>query len=84
MPPVPDILIRGLPEDVVAALDTAAQRRGISRNEYLSRVLANEARISSGSKGKVTIEDLRRFSETFADALDPEIMKGAWHHPERS
>ncbi|MEX2323140.1 MAG: antitoxin [Acidimicrobiia bacterium] len=78
---MPDILIRGLPEDVVAALDAAAQRRGISRNEYLSRVLANEARTSSGRK--VTIEDFKRFSETFADALDPEIMKGAWHHRER-
>jgi hypothetical protein len=81
MPAVPDILIRGLPEDVVAALDAAAQRRGISRNEYLSRVLANEARTSS--ERRVTIDDLKRFSETFADALDPEIMKGAWHHRER-
>jgi hypothetical protein len=81
MPAVPNILIRGLPEDVVAALDAAAHRRGISRNEYLSRVLANEARTSS--ERKVTLDDLKRFSETFADALDPEIMKGAWHHRER-
>lgn len=80
MTTVPDILIRGLPEEVVAALDAAAQRRGISRNEYLTRVLANEARTSS--EQRVTLEDLKRFSETFADALDPEIMKGAWHHRE--
>jgi hypothetical protein len=44
-------------------------------------VLANEARTSS--ERRVTIDDLKRFSETFADALDPEIMKGAWHHRER-
>lgn len=76
MPPVPDILIRGLPEDVVAALDAAAQRRGISRNEYLSRVLANEAR--STDRPTVSADDFKRLNELLPDLLDPEVMDGAW------
>lgn len=70
-----DILIRDVPEDVVAALDAHAQRQGISRNEYLRRQLAQDA---SRSTDKVTLEDLRRFSETFADARDPQILRRAW------
>lgn len=70
-----DILIRDVPEDVVAALDARAKHHGLSRNEYLRRQLKQEA---SRSTEKVTLDDLRRFSETFADALDPEIMKRAW------
>lgn len=70
-----DILIRDVPEDVVAALDAHAQRQGISRNEYLRRQLTQDA---SRSTEPVTLDDLRRFSETFADARDPEIMRRAW------
>lgn len=70
-----DILIRDVPDDVVNALDAHAKRQGLSRNEYLRRQLTQEA-VRSGEN--VTLEDLRRFSETFADALDPEIMKRAW------
>ena len=36
---VPDILIRDLPDHVVAAIDANAQRLGLSRNEYLRRQL---------------------------------------------
>jgi len=41
---MPDILIRDLPEHVVLAIDANAQRLGLSRNEYLRRTPATEAR----------------------------------------
>ena len=37
-----DILIRDVPEDVIAAIDIKAQRLGLSRTEYLRRTLARE------------------------------------------
>jgi hypothetical protein len=39
---MPDILIRGVPDDVVAAIDAKAQRAGLSRTEYLRRTLSRE------------------------------------------
>lgn len=74
---MPDILIRDLPEDVVAAIDTTAKRLGLSRNEYLRRELAAKAHVETPRR-KVTVEDLRRSAELLADARDPEIMAGAW------
>ena len=71
-----DLLIRDVPDDVVSAIDERAARMGLSRAEYLRRWLAQEAIDRSV---EVTVEDLERFSEVFADARDPEIMKGAWH-----
>ncbi|MCP4084983.1 MAG: ribbon-helix-helix protein, CopG family [Actinomycetia bacterium] len=70
-----DILIRDVPDDVVAAIDSRAQRAGLSRTEYLRRALARER---AGGSGKVTIEDLARFTEVFADLDNPEVMGQAW------
>ena len=70
-----DILVRDVPDDVVAALDARASRLGLSRSEYLRRRLAQEA--VAGSE-PVTVEHLDAFAETFADLADPEVMKGAW------
>jgi plasmid stability protein len=50
-----DILVRDVPEEVVAALDAQAARLGISRTEYLRRRLAEAAAQAAGS---VTVEDL--------------------------
>jgi len=69
-----DILLRDLPDQVVAAIDANAQRLGLSRNEYLRRELA----CWFAPRGKVTVEDLTRAGEVFADAKDPTIMAGAW------
>jgi len=71
---LPDVLIRDLPEHVVVAIDANAQRLGLSRNEYLRRTLATEAR----PRAKVTVADLRRSAEVFADVDDPDVMSGAW------
>ncbi|HMA47571.1 MAG TPA: ribbon-helix-helix protein, CopG family [Frankiaceae bacterium] len=70
-----DVLVRDVPEDVVAALDARASRLGLSRGEYLRRRLAQEA---VTSPQPVTVEHLTLFAETFADLADPQVMKGAW------
>jgi hypothetical protein len=71
-----DILIRDVPDEVVSALDARAKDQGLSRTEFLRRTLKREATVHPGRK--VTIEDLRWFSETFKDLKDEEIMRGAW------
>ena len=70
-----DVLIRDVPDDVLAAIDAKAQRAGLSRTEYLRRALARERREDSGD---VTLEDLSRFAARFADLVDPEVMSQAW------
>ena len=69
-----DILIRDVPDDVVAAIDAKARYAGLSRTEYLRRCLTRERTTT----GKVTVEDLVQFGETFSDLGDPTIMQQAW------
>jgi len=45
---VTDLLIRDVPDDVVAAVDARASRLGLSRSEYVRRRLAQDA-ASSGA-----------------------------------
>jgi hypothetical protein len=71
---MPDILIRDLPVHVVAAIDANAQRLGLSRNEYLRRQLGTESR----PHPTVTVADLKRSAQAFADLKDPDVMSGAW------
>lgn len=71
---MPDVLIRDLPEHVVAAIDANAQRLGLSRNEYLRRQLATEAR----PHATVTVADLKRSARVFVDLHDRGVMAGAW------
>ncbi len=70
-----DILIRDVPEDVIAAIDIKAQRVGLSRTEYLRRALARERDAQSA---EVSVADLADFADTFADLEDPDIMGRAW------
>lgn len=70
-----NILIRDVPDDVVAALDARAALLGLSRNEFLRRRIAQEARRSSSP---VTAEDLRQFGALTTDLGDPEVMARAW------
>lgn len=70
-----DILIRDVPDDVVAAIDAKAQRAGLSRTEYLRRALARD-RHSDGTE--VTVASLHLFAQRFSDLDDPEIMGRAW------
>lgn len=70
-----DILIRGVPDEVVAAIDDRARRAGLSRAEYLRRALVREG---GPVGGKVDVGDLLAFAETFGDLDDPEVMASAW------
>ena len=69
---VADILIRDVPDDVVAALDANARRVGLTRAEFLRRILAEQ------QSPPVTREHLNRFAERTADLGDPEVMAAAW------
>ena len=72
---MPDLLVRDVPDDVLAAIDAKAKRLGISRAEYVRRQLT---RAASTTDEAVSPSDLRRFSDTFADLRDPTIMDQAW------
>jgi hypothetical protein len=70
-----DVLIRDVPDEVVAALDAHAGRLGLSRSEYVRRRLAQDAAVSGAA---VSVADLARFAEDFGDLADPEVMAAAW------
>ena len=70
-----NILIRDVPEDVIAALDAHAGRLGLSRSEYVRRRLAQDA---AGPDSPVSVQDLARFTEVFSDLADPDVMTRAW------
>jgi hypothetical protein len=70
-----DILIRNVPDEVLAAIDANAKRLGVSRTEYLRRVLGRE-RVQN--EEPVTVEQLRRVASLLGDLDDPEVMAGAW------
>jgi hypothetical protein len=72
---VTDMLIRDVPDDVVAAVDARASRLGLSRSEYVRRRLAQDA-ASAGAA--VSIKDLARISELFGDLGDPDVVSQAW------
>jgi plasmid stability protein len=70
-----DMLIRDVPDEVIAALDEHAARLGLSRSEYVRRRLAQDA-ATPGSA--VSVQDLARFADVFSDLADPEVMSRAW------
>jgi hypothetical protein len=70
-----DMLIRDVPDDVVAALEAHARRLGLSRSEYVRRRLAQDA---TASDSPVTTADLARFADSFGDLADPDVMSQAW------
>jgi hypothetical protein len=70
-----DILIRDVPDDVIAAIDSKARGAGLSRTEYLRRTLARER---NDATLDVTTDDLAAFAETFADLGDETVMGEAW------
>ena len=70
-----DILIRDVPDAVVAAIDAKAQRVGLSRTEYLRRALNRERQSHAIT---ITSQDLATFAETFSDLDEPNVMGRAW------
>jgi hypothetical protein len=71
---VADVLIRDIPEEVLAAIDAKAHRAGLSRTEYLRRALSRENTTSA----PVTLADLDRLAVTARDLTDDDIMRRAW------
>ena len=70
-----DVLIRDIPDAVLAGVDSHAARLGISRAEYIRRRLAADAATEAAS---VSIRDLRRFADKFADLADESVTDAAW------
>lgn len=70
-----DILIRDVPDEVLAAIDAKAKRVGLSRTEYLRRALERERVIDTGP---VSVDQLRRIATLAEDLDDPAVMSGAW------
>lgn len=70
-----DVLIRDVPDNVLAALDARAARLGLSRTEFLRRRLAQDAAAPVTS---VSVADLQSFARDFADLGDAEAMAKAW------
>jgi hypothetical protein len=70
-----DILIRDVPDDVLAAIDAKAKRIGLSRTQYLRRALERER--SQDSK-PITVDQLERAATLAGDLDDPDVMSGAW------
>ncbi len=70
-----DMLIRDIPEEVVAAIDAHAARLGLSRSEYVRRRLAQDATVADRSVG---VGDLARFAKTFGDLSNRGVMSQAW------
>jgi hypothetical protein len=73
---VTDMLIRDVPDEVLAAVDARAGRLGLSRSEYVRRRLAQDA--AAAPEAAVTTADLARFGEVFADLADSDVMDQAW------
>jgi hypothetical protein len=70
-----DVLIRDVPDEVVAAIEDKARRLGLSRTEYLRRQML---RVATSTEAQVTTESLQRFNQRFSDLGDPDVMRGAW------
>lgn len=70
-----DILIRDVPDEVLAAIDAKAKRVGLSRTEYLRRALERER--TQGS-APVTAAQLEAAASLARDLNDPGAMAGAW------
>lgn len=72
-----DVLIRDVPDGVIAVVDAKAKRLGLSRTEYLRRQLARAAS-TDDELSPVTTDDLHRFAEVFSDLDDSDVMRRAW------
>lgn len=70
-----DILIRDVPDEVLAVIDAKAKRVGLSRTAYLRRALERER---AQYAGPVTVDQLKRIAKLAADLDDPDVMSDAW------
>ncbi|MDQ3383127.1 MAG: ribbon-helix-helix protein, CopG family [Actinomycetota bacterium] len=66
-----DVLIRNVPDSVLARIDERALRLGLSRSEYLRRRIGQD---TEGVEATVTVDHFTKF----ADLGDVELMRDAW------
>ena len=69
------LLIKDVPDSVLAAVDTHAARLGVSRAEYIRRRLAQDATTDTIP---VTIADLPGLAARASEMADPFLMRTAW------
>ncbi len=69
-----DMLIRDIPDAVLAAIDAPAARLGVSRSEYIRGRLAQDGSVIGLP---VSVEDLRGFAAVFADLANPPVIARA-------
>ncbi len=69
---MPDVLIRNLPDDVLAAIDAKARTIGLSRTEHIRRTLSRE-RVEATEA--VRAKDLVVFADTFAGLADDDVIR---------
>ena len=72
---MPDVLIRDVSGEDLAALDEHAKRAGLTRSEYLRRRLHAEARRTTTT---VTAEDLSTLAALVPDLANLDVMRDAW------
>ena len=70
-----DVLVRGIPDALLARLDSHAKALGLSRAEYIRRTLERDAQASSV---EVTLADYLAFAATFEDLKNDDVMEQAW------
>lgn len=70
-----DVLIRGVDPVDLAAVDAKAERLGLSRAQYLARLLHQDAAVDTGA---VTVADFESFSSAHADLADEQVLRQAW------
>ncbi len=70
-----DILIRDVPDEVLAAIDAKAKRVGLSRTEYLRRALERER---FQANGPISTNQLAQMAALMQDLDDPDVMTDAW------
>ena len=72
---IADIIIRGVPDEVVASLDARASRLGLSRSDYVRRCLAQD---TARDDSPVSRADLAHFADVFGDLGNRDVMLRAW------
>ena len=70
-----DLLIRNVPAEDIAGLDVRAAKLGLSRADYLRRLVG---KASAAGTEPATPDSLSRMADAISDLKDPEIIRNAW------
>jgi hypothetical protein len=69
---MPDVLIRDVPDEVLAVVESRAAKLGLFRNEFLLRWPVQEA---ARTTRRATMDDLLSFAGTLSDVADPQVRE---------